>query len=189
MSDDPNNDIARRLHSEGQAQAPADLRSEVMAQVAAEPRRRRARQRRLWRPVVAVAAVACAVGGAAIGASNLGGSSQSSGSATRADAEAALGSKSVGPSIAERVYTISAGDARKLLHSAVPAPSAGDTTGTAARTTVVVRLPSKGADAYVARLRKAQGRWQAAKNDNTAPPGSVRVIVTPPARTAGTGGN
>ncbi len=117
MSDDPNTDIARRLRAEGQAQAPADLRSEVMAQVAAEPRRRRARQRRLWRPVLAAAAVACALGGAAIGASNLGGSSQSTGLATRAAAEADLGSKSVGPSIAERVYTISAGDARKLLHS------------------------------------------------------------------------
>ncbi len=189
MSDDPNTDIARRLQAEGQAQAPADLRSEVMAQVAAEPRRRRARRRRLWRPVLAAAAVACALGGAAIGASNLGGSSQSSGSATRAAAEADLGSKSVGPSIAERVYTISAGDARKLLRSSVPAPSAGDATGTAARPTVVVRLPAKDADAYVARLRTAQARWQAAKHDNAAPPGSVRVIVAPPARTAGTGGN
>lgn len=189
MSDDPNTDIARRLRAEGQAQAPADLRSEVMAQVAAEPRRRRARQRRLWRPVLAAAAVACALGGAAIGASNLGGSSQSTGLATRAAAEADLGSKSVGPSIAERVYTISAGDARKLLHSSAAAPSVGDTTGTAKNPTVVVRLPAKGAAAYVARLRNAQARWQAAKNDDAGSPDSVRVVVTPPARTAGTGGN
>ena len=190
MSDDPNTDIARRLQAEGQAQAPADLRGEVMAQVAAEPRRRRTRQRRLWRPVLAAAAVACALGGAAIGASNLGGSSQSTGVATRAAAEADLGSKSVEPSIAERVYTISAGDARKLLlRAAVPAPAAGDTKGAATTSTVHVRLPAKGASAYVARLRNAQARWQAAKNDNTASPGAVRVVVTPPARTAGTGGN
>ena len=40
VSDDPNTDIDPPPAREGQAQAPADLRSEVMAQVAAEPRRR-----------------------------------------------------------------------------------------------------------------------------------------------------
>ncbi len=92
--------------------------------------------------------------------------------------------------MAPRVYTISASDARKLLlRAAVPAPAAGDTKGAATTSTLHVRLPAKGTSAYVARLRNAQARWQAAKNDNTASPGAVRVVVTPPARTAGTGGN
>lgn len=188
MSDDPNTDIARRLQAEGQAQAPADLRSEVMAQVAAEPRRRRARQRRLWRPVLAAAAVACALGGAAIGASNLGGPNDTASLATHANAEAGAPALTRAPAIPPRVYTMSASDARKLLREAVPAPAAGDTAkgaGTAVPT-IHVRLPAKGASAYLAQLRTAEARFRAAKRDNT---GSVRVVVQPPNRTAGTGGN
>ena len=118
MSDHEHADIARRLREQGQASAPADLRAEVMAQVAAEPRRTaNRRSNRWWRPMLATAAVACAIGGAAIGVSRIGDSTTSSSGASSA---AAMAQGEAAPQLAPpeseaRTYNVPARDAQRIL--------------------------------------------------------------------------
>lgn len=69
MSGERHEDIAARLRAEAGARAPERLRADVMLRVRAEPRPRRIRPRRrhVWRPLGAVAAVACAVAALIVG--------------------------------------------------------------------------------------------------------------------------
>jgi hypothetical protein len=69
VSDERHDDIAARLRAEAGAQAPERLRADVMLQVRAEPRPRRIRPRgrRTWRPLGAVAAVACVLAALVVG--------------------------------------------------------------------------------------------------------------------------
>lgn len=192
MNDDYESELIRRLREEGQAAAPPDLQTEVMAQVAAEPRRKRARNHRLWRPVLATAAVACAVGGVAIGLSNLGGTSSSS--SMSASSAAASGTSRAAaaegsPSAAGHVYTVPAGAAAKILGARSPVPllnldANGYKAATAKIPTILVKLPVKGSSAYESRLRRAEARFKQL-GDTGSTHNPVRVILVPP-RTAGT---
>jgi hypothetical protein len=81
-------DVVRRLRESGTARAPERLRGDVMAQVRAEPRRRRRRFTALGRPLVPYAAAACLLGAAVLALSHLhgngAGSSSSAGGASAA---------------------------------------------------------------------------------------------------------
>jgi hypothetical protein len=81
VSDERHNEIAARLRAEAGARAPERLRADVMLQVRAEPRPRRIRprHRRAWRPVGAVAAVACVLAALVVGLSHGGQGSPSVG--------------------------------------------------------------------------------------------------------------
>jgi negative regulator of sigma E activity len=76
VSDERYDDIAARLRAEAGAQAPERLRTDVMLRVRAEPRPRRIRprHRRAWRPLGAVAAVACVLAALVVGLNHGGGS-------------------------------------------------------------------------------------------------------------------
>jgi hypothetical protein len=78
---EPHEEIARRLAELGRAQAPSDLRGEVMAQVTAEPRRRQRRSPTfgaLLRPATRIALVASVVLAAGVGIAHLGGGGSTS---------------------------------------------------------------------------------------------------------------
>ncbi len=78
---EPHEEIARRLTELGRAEAPPDLRGEVMAQVAAEPRRRQRRSPgfgALVRPATRIALVASVVLAAGVGIAHLGGGGSTS---------------------------------------------------------------------------------------------------------------
>ncbi len=194
MSDDQHSDLIRRLHEEGSAKAPDGLQSEVMVQVAAEPRRKPSRPRRLWRPVLAVGAVACALGGAAIGLSSLGGSSTAGGSsssaAASADAESTLGASAQGSVANVRVYTVPARTAATILGTSSPKQlsrlfDAKTPKSSAGIPSVTVRLPASGGTAVEARLRVAEQRWRQLNAAQSADQRPVRVIVRPPTTTTG----
>jgi len=81
VSDDRHDEIAARLRAEAGATAPERLRADVMLRVRAEPRSRRIRPRarRPWRPLGAVAAVACVLAALVVGLSHgAGGSPEAS---------------------------------------------------------------------------------------------------------------
>jgi len=78
--------LARRLHEQGQAQAPADLAGDIMRQVRAEPRRR---EREWLRPVALSAAVVVLLAASIAGLARIGGSSQSSSAGSAAETHAA----------------------------------------------------------------------------------------------------
>jgi hypothetical protein len=191
VSDDQQADLIRRLREEGGAQAPDDLRAEVMAQVVAEPRRTRPHRRRLWRPVLAVGAVACALGGAAIGLSNLDGSSGASGSSSSAaaDLEVASGATSALRSAGvARVYTLPAQTAAAILGRYAPNRMTATPAGTAksvAGKSFKVTLPGSDGAQVERRLRIAARRWRAESKAASANQRTVRVIVRPPAATTG----
>jgi hypothetical protein len=81
--------LARRLHEQGQAQAPADLAGDVMRQVRAEPR---GRERAWLRPVALAAAVVVLLAASIAGLARIGGSSQSSSAGSAAETHAAASS-------------------------------------------------------------------------------------------------
>jgi hypothetical protein len=74
--------LARRLHEQGQAQAPADLAGDVMRRVRAEPRQH---QRTWLRPVALCAAVAVLLAASVAGLARIGGSGQSSSASSAAE--------------------------------------------------------------------------------------------------------
>ena len=78
--------LARRLHEQGQAQAPPGLAGDVMRQVRAEPRRR---EREWLRPVALSAAVVVLLAASIAGLARIGGSSQSSSAGSAAETHAA----------------------------------------------------------------------------------------------------
>jgi negative regulator of sigma E activity len=77
VSDERHDEIAARLRAEAGATAPERLRADVMLRVRAEPRPRRIRprSRRPWRPLGAVAAVACVLAALVVGLSHAAGGS------------------------------------------------------------------------------------------------------------------
>ncbi len=81
-------EIARRLREEGQAQAPADLAGEVMAEVRSQPRRSTSSVRRPLVTVLAASLVAVAL---LVGVTKLGGGSGSSASGGSVAEGAGLG--------------------------------------------------------------------------------------------------
>jgi negative regulator of sigma E activity len=116
VSDERHDEIAARLRAEARATAPERLRADVMLLVRAEPRPRRIgpRSRRPWRPLGAVAAVACVLAALVVGLSHgAGGSPEASltgagGGATSAGASRApelSGAKAV-PGATERALTL-----------------------------------------------------------------------------------
>ncbi len=119
VSDEQYDELGRRLRDTGITPAPPDLRGEVMAQVAAEPRRRRSATSRWWRPALAVAAVACGVIGLVVGLSNLGGASSSSGSSGSASSAAAVNGAGAGaflPARAPTTFSLNPADAKRALN-------------------------------------------------------------------------
>jgi len=79
--------LGRRLHEQGQAQAPPGLAGDVMRQVRAEPRRR---PQRAWlRPVALCAAVAVLLAASIAGLARIGGSGQSSSAGSAAETHSA----------------------------------------------------------------------------------------------------
>jgi hypothetical protein len=188
VSDDQFADIARRLREEGQATAPADLRSEVMAQVTAEPRRRASRRRRrLWQGSLATAAVACGVIGVLIGLSNLGSSAESS-NAARSEPAAALEGAGNGATIAApETFTVPRSAAEKLFAKAVPDSAPGTLSMEQSPAgAFVVTVPADQRNQLIARLRAHQlDKTLYAPTTNAGvtggtyalPAGTVRVIV------------
>jgi hypothetical protein len=80
--------LARRLHEQGQAQAPPGLAGDVMRQVRAEPRQ----PQRAWlRPVALCAAVAVLLAASIAGLARIGGSGQSSSASRSAETRSAMG--------------------------------------------------------------------------------------------------
>ena len=78
--------LTRRLHEQGQAQAPAGLAGDVMRQVRAEPRQ----PQRTWlRPVALCAAVAVLLAASIAGLARIGGSGQSSSAGSAAETHSA----------------------------------------------------------------------------------------------------
>jgi hypothetical protein len=78
--------LARRLHEQGQAQAPPGLAGDVMRQVRAEPRR----PQRTWlRPVALCATVAVLLLAGIAGLTRIGGSGQSSSAGSAAETRSA----------------------------------------------------------------------------------------------------
>jgi hypothetical protein len=81
--------LARRLHEQGQAQAPPGLVGDVMHRVRAEPRRRE----RTWlRPVALTAAVVVLLAASIAGLARIGGSGQSSSAGSAAETHPAASS-------------------------------------------------------------------------------------------------
>jgi hypothetical protein len=81
-----NEQLGRRLHEQGQAQAPPGLAGDVMRQVRAEPRR----PQRAWlRPVALCAAVAVLLAASIAGLARIGGSGQSSSAGSAAETHSA----------------------------------------------------------------------------------------------------
>jgi hypothetical protein len=84
--------LVRRLHEQGQAQAPAGLAGDVMRQVRAEPRQ----PQRAWlRPVALCAAVVVLLAASIAGLARIGGSGQSSSAGSAAETHA--GGSAAGP--------------------------------------------------------------------------------------------
>ena len=78
--------LTRRLHEQGQAQAPADLAGDVMRQVRAEPRQP---QRSWLRPVALCATVAVLLLAGIAGLTRIGGAGQSSSAGSAAETHSA----------------------------------------------------------------------------------------------------
>ena len=78
--------LSRRLHEQGQAQAPPGVAGDVMRQVRAEPRRT---QRTWLRPVALCAAVAVLLVASIAGLARIGGSGQSSSAGSAAETHSA----------------------------------------------------------------------------------------------------
>ena len=80
--------LTRRLHEQGQAQAPAGLAGDVMRRVRAEPRQ----PQRTWlRPVALCAAVVVLLAASVAGLARIGGSGQSSSGSSAAENHSAMG--------------------------------------------------------------------------------------------------
>jgi hypothetical protein len=110
--------LTRRLHEQGQAQAPADLAGDVMRRVRAEPRQ----QQRTWlRPVALCAAVVVLLAASVAGLARIGGSGQSSSASSAAETHsAALGAV---PKTSNDPGSAGGFDAPEALRNAVVVPA------------------------------------------------------------------
>ena len=91
--------LTRRLHEQGQAQAPADLAGDVMRRVRAEPRHP---QRSWLRPVALSAAVVVLLAASIAGLARIGGSGQSSSAGSAAETHAAGSAGGLGESLGQK---------------------------------------------------------------------------------------
>jgi hypothetical protein len=91
--------LTRRLHEQGQAQAPADLAGDVMRRVRAEPRQP---QRSWLRPVALCATVAVLLVAGIAGLTRIGGSGQSSSAGSAAETHAAGSGGGLGESLGQK---------------------------------------------------------------------------------------
>jgi hypothetical protein len=91
--------LTRRLHEQGQAQAPADLAGDVMRRVRAEPRQR---QRSWLRPVALCATVAVLLVAGIAGLTRIGGAGQSSSAGSAAETHAAGSAGGLGQSLGQK---------------------------------------------------------------------------------------
>ena len=94
-----NEQLTRRLHEQGQAQAPADLAGDVMRQVRAEPRQS---QRSWLRPVALCATVAVLLVAGIAGLTRIGGAGQSSSAGSAAETHAAGSAGGLGQSLGQK---------------------------------------------------------------------------------------
>jgi len=91
--------LTRRLHEQGQAQAPADLAGNVMRRVRAEPRQ----PQRTWlRPVALCATVAVLLVAGIAGLTRIGGAGQSSSAGSAAETHAAGSAGGHGESLGQK---------------------------------------------------------------------------------------
>jgi hypothetical protein len=91
--------LTRRLHEQGQAQAPAGLAGDVMRRVRAEPRQ----PQRTWlRPVALCAAVVVLLAASIAGLARIGGSGQSSSAGSAAETNAAGSAAGPGKSLGQK---------------------------------------------------------------------------------------
>jgi negative regulator of sigma E activity len=129
VSDERHDEIAARLRSEAGARAPERLRADVMLRVRAEPRPRRIRPRRrqMWRPLGAVAAIACVLAALVVGLGHgvQGSGSQASGGATSAGAGAEHGA-ALGPPLSAAGQ---ASDGAKAVRQPAPFTATGTPLG------------------------------------------------------------
>ncbi len=152
MTDNDHTDheqLTRRLHEQGQAQAPADLAGDVMRRVRAEPRQ----QQRTWlRPVALCAAVVVLLAASIAGLARIGGSGQSSsaGSAASSLPRAAMGGGGA------ESYGDSSGKAPQDLHMPGQRQVAGVPTDKLA---TLSPLPFCPAHAHTYALRVPAGRY------------------------------
>ena len=176
MSEHDHDEIARRLRESGTVPAPERLQGDVMDQVRAEPRLRRARRSFLM-PVMPYAAAAAVLAALVLGLSHLGGGS--GGSASSAEGGGASGgATSRSPSLAQPGTHSPSADALGYGVFRIP-PAALENAALApyvkahasAAPTVVLAVPSARFNEYRQRLRAIQERT---RGDDT-----IRVILRP----------
>jgi hypothetical protein len=143
--------LSRRLHEQGQAQAPAGLSGDVMRQVRAEPRQ----PQRTWlRPVALCAAVVVLLAASIAGLARIGGSGQSSSAGSAAETHrAAFGGGGGGSSSGQGPPLSGTGSPDALGNSVVAVP--------ADKLATLSPLPFCAAQAHTFALRVPAGRYSA----------------------------
>jgi hypothetical protein len=143
--------LSRRLHEQGQAQAPAGLSGDVMRQVRAEPRQ----PERAWlRPVALCAAVVVLLAASIAGLARIGGSGQSSSAGSAAETHrAAFGGGGGGSSSGQGPPLSGTGSPDALGNSVVAVP--------ADKLATLSPLPFCAAQAHTFALRVPAGRYSA----------------------------
>jgi hypothetical protein len=153
MTDNGHSDheqLTRRLHEQGQAQAPAGLAGDVMRQVRAEPRR----PQRTWlRPVALCATVAVLLVASIAGLARIGGSGQSSSAGSAAERHVAMGAVPGTSQAGGRGSSDSGTKAPNALRSVMAVP--------ADKLTTLSPLPFCAAQAHTYALRVPAGRYAA----------------------------
>lgn len=139
--------LTRRLHEQGQAQAPADLADDVMRRVRAEPRQ----QQRTWlRPVALCAAVVVLLAASVAGLARIGGSGQSSSAGSAAETHSAMGAA---PEAPQRQASSGGTTSPDALGNVVVVP--------ADKLATLSPLPFCAAQAHTYALRVPAGRYDA----------------------------
>jgi hypothetical protein len=143
--------LSRRLHEQGQAQAPAGLAGDVMRQVRAEPRQ----PQRAWlRPVALCAAVVVLLAASIAGLARIGGSGQSSSAGSAAETHrAAFGGGGGGSSSGQGPPLSGTGSPDALGNSVVAVP--------ADKLATLSPLPFCAVQAHAFALRVPAGRYSA----------------------------
>ncbi len=138
--------LARRLHEQGQAQAPAGLAGDVMRRVRAEPRQ----PQRAWlRPVALCATVAVLLAASIAGLAQIGGSGQSSSAGSAAETHAAGSAAGPGKSLGQTAAPDATTQERQV--AGVPTD----------KLAILSPLPFCPAQAHAYALRVPAGRYNA----------------------------
>jgi hypothetical protein len=138
--------LTRRLHEQGQAQAPADLAGDVMRRVRAEPRQ----PQRTWlRPVALCATVAVLLAASIAGLAQIGGPGQSSSAGSAAETHAAGSAAGSGKSLGQTAAPDATTQERRV--AGVPTD----------KLAILSPLPFCPAQAHTYALRVPAGRYNA----------------------------